>query len=147
MLSFLKNSTQHWLFWPFILLLALFTGYVLILGENGYLNYRSALAEKTRLEQKIQAFEDQKSALRKKLTILTDKDKALEAFAREFLLFPEKVSILKFQEESNEIVKDQVQKNNTSLWQRVYVLGSSVLLLLMTFLFWRKTKQKPMESD
>ena len=58
MLSFLKNSTQHWLFWPFILLLALFTGYVLILGENGYLNYRSALAEKTRLEQKIQAFED-----------------------------------------------------------------------------------------
>lgn len=142
MIRSIKNSSRHWLFWPSVSLLGIFLGYLVLLGENGYLNYLVASQEKVQLEKKILEYEKQKEDLKNRLKLLSDKDKALETFTREFLLFPEKVAILKFEDSERETEIQQKQIKDFTWIQRIYVVFGNIALLSIAYFFWRREKNK-----
>ncbi len=136
--SLLRRSLDHWLATPMLVLFASLAGYTFFFTENGYLAYKEALQEKANLEKRIQQLTTQKQELEKKLGVLKDDEAALKNLSREFLLFSEKVTILKFKEETADKTTQEEQRLDIRFLGSLYLMAASLLIALITWWYYRQ---------
>lgn len=139
-----RSFLNHWIFWPLFSLMVVFALYMFFFTKNGYFAYRYHLQEKKKLKERILELEKQKEELREKLKLLHDDEKALKNLSREFLIFPEKVNILKFRAKEKPLPKERVETREDIppyvFWEKVYVASTPVILLIIFYLSYRKYK-------
>lgn len=136
--SFFERSREHWLFVPLFVLLILSFIYVFFIGEKGFLAYRVRIREREDLKVQIENFSRQKAELRQKLTMLRNKDMAVQKFSKDFYLFQEKVRILKFRESAEEKFPEVTAAADLATTQKVYIIVTSILIALVTLFYYRR---------
>ncbi len=127
---------HHWLSVPTALLAVQFLGYVYFFSESGLVHYNILKKDKAVLVSEIAVLEKQKAELQQELGILSDDQKAMEKFSREFFLYPEKVTILKFTGGEPTEIEKQNKKTNFLQYQIWYFGISFASLLIVVFIFW-----------
>lgn len=143
--SFLKNfqaSREHWVFWPFTLLLIQIGLYNFLFSKNGYLSYIEKNHEREILRKQIENLNYNKTELIKKLAHVKNEEEALKDFITRLYRYDDKSVIVKFidrQANQKEIKKTKV---NLPLIQRLYILVSTILLSIVTGLFWKLHKRR-----
>ncbi|MCS6985275.1 MAG: septum formation initiator family protein [Leptospiraceae bacterium] len=144
----LRQFLNHWLFWPLVSLLMVIALYIFFFTENGFFAYREALAEKARLEKRIGEMQQQKEELLQKLSLLRDDERALKNLSREFLIFPEKVSLIKFREKKDDLSDKEAKTKSEEepsylFWRKVYVALTTLLLLFIAYRSFKRHEGPP----
>lgn len=141
---FFERSREHWLFVPLFVLLILSFIYVFFIGDKGLMAYRVRIKEKEELKSQIESFGRQKDELKQKLTMLRNKDMAVQKFSKDFYLFQEKVRILKFRESADEKTAEAGAAADLATTQKFYIVFTSVLIALVTLFFYRRNTARIM---
>lgn len=144
--KFIVKSRRHWLFWPFFFFLLQAGAYIFFFSENGYLAYLNAYRKKVQIEERIASLEKQKKQMGEKLGLLKNRKSALKHFSREFLLFENKVRILKFVDEQKEQNIKHNEGYDIAFYQKAYLAATTVILLAVTFIF-KKISLRPVEDE
>lgn len=116
-------------------------GNVLIFSPGGYLDYKNLLREKHQVKNQIDEMDLEIHALREKLKDTENPEKMISYFEKEFLIFKDKVKIIKFQDSAPGKSNKNTQKNislDLLFWQNIYIGAASIALLVITFLAYQK---------
>jgi len=133
-----QNSREHWVFWPFLLLIIQIAMYNFLLSKNGYLAYLEKSKERENLKIQIEELNRKKMELSKKLTHIENENEAIKEFVRKLYFYDDKYTIIKFMDEGK--VTEEVKENKIGLVfvQRAYILISTIVFSIITGLFWKK---------
>ena len=138
-----QHSREHWVFWPFFLLIVQIAMYNFLLSENGYLAYLEKSREKQALEKQIQELTIKKKDLEKKLAHVTKDESAIKEFIRRLYYYDDKYTIVKFIDEQDNKSKNKDETLHLVFIQRAYILISTFVLTIFTWFFWKRHKISP----
>jgi len=141
-----QETKEHWLFWPFAILVLLIAIYSLVFSQNGYIAYKRKLESKNSVAAKVIELRNYKRELENRLGDLKNDDMARAKFAQEHLLYGKDVTIIKFKDDKVEVFSPEVKSENISSYQRVYILVASIVLLLSIFFQWTQARRPPHEN-
>ncbi|MDH4263245.1 MAG: septum formation initiator family protein [Spirochaetia bacterium] len=133
-----QNSREHWVFWPFLLLIVQMAMYNFLLSKNGYVAYIEKIKEKEILTVQIEELVKKKTALGKKLAHVENDNEAIKEFIRKLYFYDDRYIVVKFmdEEKSREGVKET--KMGLIFIQRAYILISTVVFSVFTAFFWKR---------
>lgn len=133
----LRNSREHWLFWPLAFLLLLGVGYNFLFSESGYLVYMEKERVKKELILEIEQLKGKKETLLKNLENLRNDETAFPIFSKEHFLYDNSVTILKFYDEKDPSPELAEQGLDIERLRKIYIVAASFILLGATFVFWQ----------
>lgn len=139
--SFLRafqNTREHWVFWPFILLILQIVLYNFLLSKNGYLSYLEKIKERQAIQLQIDDLIKKKAELGKKLAHVENDEVVIKEFIRRLYFYDDKYTIVKFMDEQKP--KEEVKESKMDLVfiQRAYILIASIAFAIFTALFWKR---------
>lgn len=135
--STFQQLRDHWLFWPFVLLLLQVISYNLLFSRNGYLSYVDKESQKAKITLEVAELKAKKEALMKDLGLIKNDTNAFSKFSREHLLYDNSVTILKFKGERLEDIPNLEQSMDIEKYQKIYFIVSTIVLCGGTFIFWQ----------
>ncbi|MES0491094.1 MAG: hypothetical protein ABUK01_13935 [Leptospirales bacterium] len=136
-----RQTRDHWLFWPFIGLILLVAGYNFVLSDNGYFAYRKKLAIKTEIIEQINDLKQSKTELKKNLGQIQDEKKLIEQYIKKHYLYNKNVMIIKFLDTETEKTVDEKERVDLTLYQRVYIVVATLILIFSTLFFWKYSRR------
>jgi len=139
------KGLNHWAFIPFLTVLGLVAGNLLVFAEGGYLDYRNLSFQKEIMEKQISELDARIASTRGKLQDADDPDKMIRNFEREYLVFKDKVQIIKFEENSpRSKTPTEEQKNlyDLKLLQNIYIIAASILLVFVSLIAYRRAYRR-----
>lgn len=131
-------------------MMVLIAGNFLVFSSGGYLDYRNLVREKREVEEQIKKMDHEEKNLREKLKDTKSPEKMIQYFEKEFFIFKDKVKIIKFQENPEEVSpQNENPKKQTDIlfWQNIYIIASSIFLGFITFLAYQKRKNNFLENE
>lgn len=135
-----RGAREHWLFWPFLLLIIQIVIYNFLFSKNGYLAYLEKIKEKKDIQRQINELLKKKAELSNKLAHVKNEKEAINTLVRKLYLYDEKYTIIKFVDDKKHKGEVKEKKMNLRVIQRLYILISTTILFLLTGLFWRRDK-------
>ena len=114
--------------------------YNFLISKNGYLAYLDKTKEKENIKIQIEELVKKKAELGKKLAHVENENEAIKEFIRKLYYYDDKYTIVKFMDEEKN--KDEIKETKIGLIfiQRAYILISTVMFAIFTFLIWKKHK-------
>ena len=146
-LSFFHGSREHWLFTPMFILILLIGIYNFLFSKKGYIAYQNKLYEKQKIEKYIDELKKEKLALEKKLGILKNDKEAIEKFTKDYFLYDDSVTIIKFVDLRKEIQQKEDKKINLDLLQKLYIVIASLVIISITWFFGKRHNQNEIISE
>jgi len=115
--------------------------YNFVLSDNGYLAYKKKLSVKNEIVEQINDLKQSKTELENSIGQVQDEKKLIERYVKEHYLYNKQVMIIKFLDTEVEKTVDESERPNLTLYQRIYIVVATLILIFSTLFFWKYSRR------